>query len=284
LNLRVIAVTGIFTTLLVMPGHVAWSGIETHQAKRVAAMSLTAASEEHRAKMTTSQAPPSTSSSSTPDNELVDAARQADVPRMRQLLARGANANAVDEDGSTPLTAAMQSWRDVDFDLNADDDPDEASSTLKHKEAAQLLIDNGARVDRDLGDGYTLLMSLCIGGIVAPIKFLVEHGADVNAKDSKGKTPLFIASDRNRLKVCSYLVSKGAHVAVHDNDGDTPLTNIVGSHHHDDSELRALVKLFLDKGADPNSKDAFGHTALHIALDNGLKATAEILRQAGAKP
>ncbi len=47
---------------------------------------------------------------------------------------------------------------------------------------------------------------------------------------------------------------------------------------------KELVKYFIEKGADPNVKGAFGETPLHIAVDRGYHDIVQILLESGADP
>lgn len=90
----------------------------------------------------------------------------------KELLARGAAANARSKTGKTPLIVAAGQPNH--------DDP----SFL------QELIDAGADVNAADEDGQTALMAAAEKGHVSKVRFLLDNGANVNARDKSGKAAL----------------------------------------------------------------------------------------------
>lgn len=76
-----------------------------------------------------------------------------------------------------------------------------------------------------------------------------------------------------KLEEVEKLLALKADVNAHDYDGKTPLILVVGN--------IELMRLLLDKGANPNSRDNFGNTALLAAPDI---ANAKLLLNKGASP
>src|SRR3954447_10000171 len=108
----------------------------------------------------------------TKDAELVDAAFVCDFVRVRALLAEGANPNARDEEGRTPLFSAVLG----------------ASVGL-----VGLLLEKGADVNAKDGDGWTALHFAAQEYLPEVVKMLVGRGADVNAQDNEGRSVLWRA-------------------------------------------------------------------------------------------
>jgi hypothetical protein len=79
-------------------------------------------------------------------------------------------------------------------------------------EAAQLLVDRGARIDAHDSNGYSVLMNAAERGSPALIRFLVSRGARVNEArvSDPGTTPLSIARDRNTADAVEVLLKAGA--------------------------------------------------------------------------
>lgn len=96
----------------------------------------------------------------------------ARAPKMiKYLIAMGANPNTTDQYGSllTKVCAAG------------------------HVELAQLLIENGARLDITDQDGATVAHAAAMSGELDILKYLVSQGCDMTKKDKNGETPLYYA-------------------------------------------------------------------------------------------
>jgi len=85
-------------------------------------------------------------------------------------------------------------------------------------------------------------------------KLLISYGADVNAQDETGKPPIFYAVLNADLKITKLLLTNKANIK------DNPkLLNIAVW-----SECRETVQVLLEHGADVNTRDECGRTALHF--------------------
>src|SRR5437899_507242 len=99
------------------------------------------------------------------------AVRGGKLPLIKLLLERGAQANALDEDGLMPLLHLSKTRS------KADPIP-----------VMELLVASGANIDaRDETQG-TLLMHFARQGKAEPLQWLLAHGADRNARNKSGKT------------------------------------------------------------------------------------------------
>ncbi len=99
------------------------------------------------------------------------AVRGGKLPLIQLLLERGAQTEALDADGLTPLLHLAKTRS------KADPIP-----------VLELLVANGANVDaRDENQG-TLLMSFARQGKAEPVRWLLVHGADRSARNKSGKT------------------------------------------------------------------------------------------------
>ena len=125
------------------------------------------------------------------------------IPELIKLLIEaGANVNAKENDGRTPLMCAADKG---------------------HSEIVKLLIENGADVNAKNNYGHTSLMCAAGKGHTEIVKLLIEKGANVNAKNNYGRTPLMYAADEGHTETVKLLIEKGADVNAKDKDGRTPL-------------------------------------------------------------
>jgi ankyrin repeat protein/truncated hemoglobin YjbI len=99
------------------------------------------------------------------------AVRGGKLPLIKLLLERGAEVNALDADGLTPLLHLSKTRS------KADPIP-----------VLELLAASGAHVDARDETQSTLLMYFARQGKAAPVKWLLAHGADRNARNKNGKT------------------------------------------------------------------------------------------------
>jgi ankyrin repeat protein len=137
------------------------------------------------------------------DQQMVEAAFVCDLKRVRMLLSRGANPNARDADGRTPIFSAVLGGSvgllglllETKADVNA---RDERGATALHIAAEEVLP-----------EAATLL---------------IGRGADVDAQDEEGNTPLgrAIFSARGRHDVVRLLLTAGAKDDIPNNAGETP--------------------------------------------------------------
>jgi hypothetical protein len=111
------------------------------------------------------------------DEELFEAVMDGDTARVRELLRKGANVNARDENGTTPLH-----W----------------AAFLGHVDVVRLLLERGAEVNARSKGGWTPLHYAADADIV---RLLLEHGADPSIRNRDGRTPLDVAREMGHKEV-----------------------------------------------------------------------------------
>ena len=104
---------------------------------------------------------------------------------VKLLIAKGADVDAKDNDGWTPLISA------------------------RTKEIAELLIAKGADVDAKDNDGWTPLHNAVVNRPKEVTELLIAKGSDVNAKEQNGRTPLDWAIKSNKKSTASFLRKHG---------------------------------------------------------------------------
>ena len=92
-----------------------------------------------------------------------------DEEKLKILIEFGANVNAIDNQGFTPLHSIS-----LKGDVNC----------------AKLLIENGANVNAKDNDGQTPLMNAAKQGNVEFLQLLIEKNANLEVTDNSGRTAL----------------------------------------------------------------------------------------------
>ena len=171
--------------------------------------------------------------------ELKEKKREASSGEIvRYLIKNGADVNAKDNEGYTPLYYAI---------------------TLEDMESAHILIENGSNVNERTEES-TLFHILVAKGNLELVKLAVERGANINARDKDGLTLLHYALAGRKTRIFKYLVKKGADIHVRDIQGLTILhyAAILGN-------FEVVKYLIEKKGFDPNVKSLNNETPLHRA-------------------
>ncbi|MDR0327432.1 MAG: ankyrin repeat domain-containing protein [Planctomycetaceae bacterium] len=189
------------------------------------------------------------------DSSLHDAALWGRIKIVKNLVSRGADVNAKDDYGFTPLYGA---------------------AVQGHVETVQFLVSKGAKVNTKNKDGDTPLLGATKGGYVEIVKFLVSKGADVNVKDQFGSSPLNYAAWSGHVEITKLLVSHGADVLAKNNNGYTPLHSVAQGGNVE------IAKILVAKGSDVHAKDDYNGTPLHVAAKNGHFEIVKFLVSNGA--
>jgi hypothetical protein len=161
---------------------------------------------------------------------------------------------------------------------------------------AQLLVDQGADVNRRNADGKTVLMVAAARGHLALVRLLVSAGADVSAVDRAGNTALLLhaALPTTSLhpEIVSLLLAPG--VASRGNSlGCYPILEVLRSagsvpasagEDGDNGKHLAVLKLLIRAGADLDVQNCCGSSPLLVACANCDWAAARLLVRAGASP
>jgi ankyrin repeat protein len=141
----------------------------------------------------------------------IAAKRESGASTVKLLISRGAQLNARDKDGRTPLIIAV---------------------VAGNIDVAQVLLDAGANIEEvDSQHGATPLSWAICAGQVKTASFLLSKGAEINIKAGPdGNSPIHQAVKccREMPDMITYLVANGANVNATNDRGLTPIKYALG--------------------------------------------------------
>ncbi len=220
-------------------------------------------------------------------------ALQRGHPDIIQLILSGANvdADAVDNDGSTPLylaasEAEVLSGAQLLLDHGANIDlRNKTGQTALHLASQrgrldfmELLLNRGAMVDVPDNDGFTPLHLAISKMERRATELLLKNGANIDLQNNKRQTALHLALQHSHPNIIPLLLENGANVDAQDDDGSTPLHRAIS---RADVEL-SRVQLLLDRYTNINLRNNKGQTALHLASQHGRLNVMRLLLEDGA--
>jgi len=223
------------------------------------------------------------------DSNFINLCKTGSLERITNAIEKGANVNATDRKGLTPLMSA-------------------AGRSKPDPEIITALIEASADVNARTTDGTTALMWAASDSNLEVIKILIEASADVSAKNSDGLTPLMFAAEYNSdPEVITTLIEAGANINEQNVDGLTPLmfaaatnsTDIIkilinaGSDFYIENTGKwtplilaawktsnpEAITIFLDLGIDPKAKDIYGKMAMDYAKGNKNLRNTDALKR-----
>lgn len=221
------------------------------------------------------------------DRPLHFASREGHAQVVRLLLAHGADVNAANDRGVTPMHRATQVGGPVfevllgaGADVRTADErgrtPLHWAATYPRLDVIAQLIDAGADVYARDHDQRTPMHYAAQWGQWPVIDLLAEAGADIEAPATFGVTPLFVAARHGEAEAVARLLGLGAAGDAADETGRTPL-HVAAAHMHS-----AVGETLIAGGASVNAADAFGSTPLHEAARRNNTYLIDVLVEAGA--
>jgi ankyrin repeat protein len=227
------------------------------------------------------------------------------------LIRTGANVNAANDIGATPLWAAsvhgsaavvkrlLDAGANPNAALVSGETPLMAAARAGRTDAVQALLAKGANANARGARGQTALMWAVAQKHHDVVKALLIGGADVHARTDSwtqmmavpphglpeynrliphgADTALMFAARNGDLMSARLLVEAGANVSDHDAWGVSATTLAAFSGNGE------IARFLLDKGADPHN-DKPGFTALHCAIMRRDEQTVAALLERGADP
>jgi ankyrin repeat protein len=209
------------------------------------------------------------------------AAESGDTSKIAESLNQGTEIDVTDEHGQTALMLAAYEG---------------------HVDTVKLLLQHGASHGLQNRFGGTALMLASFNGHLEVVTELLKAGADVNAKSKNGYTALMQAAvkpNEAAVQIINLLLDQKADINAQDNEGYTALMRAVDhpspppplppflrgakkpkwyDRKQREAEIHLMVvKALVMRGADLNSKDQRGRTALEISRMNHLTHISEFL-------
>ncbi len=182
------------------------------------------------------------------------AAWRGEIELIRQLLADGADINAADASGMTPLSRAVMG---------------------KRLAAARYLIEQGADLSPAV-DGSSPLHEAIRQRDDGMVKLLAVQPTLLNHPDGAGRSPLVLALQSEDWAIAEVLLARGAAADSVDGAGNSPLHLVTRSGNLD------LARQLLTAGAPVNLADRAGRTPLWWAAKLGSASLVSLFLAAGA--
>lgn len=210
--------------------------------------------------------------------QLYLASIKGDLQKVKELVEKGANTNAVMDFEQTPLMVASIKghYAVVKYLLSNGADTKIVTNDGKavlhyasrsNAKLVRLLINNGANADIHDKQNLTPLSGAIVNSNFKVMKLLIEYGAHIDDTSQWGRTVLMEAAESGDISFVRYLLEKGAKVNTVEkgvnftnfNPRQTALLGAVKKHRPD------VVKLLLDYGANAHIPDDQNRTPIDWA-------------------
>lgn len=190
------------------------------------------------------------SSNTAPQRAMLDAIRDGDLDRVRDLVAGDASSASATLDNGVSAVLLSAYHRRLDI--------------------ARTLIEAGAPVG---------LYEACAMGMLSDVRDALDRDAEgANSFSPDGHTPLGLACFFGHLEIAELLLSRGASP----NTESRNFQRVAPIHAAAAAGSYPILKLLLDAGANPRKEQDSGFTALHAVAAQGDIQSVRLLVERGA--
>lgn len=238
------------------------------------------------------------------NSKLLKQSEKGNIEQILQLLDMGADVNAKDKEGWSPLLNALgmnhfqaaeiliAAGADVNYKLPTspfDKTPLMKAASVGSLSMVEILLSKGAAVNAKREDGTTALIFAASGGHLAVVQKLLTAGADIHARNTE-QGALGASLLQGHREVAEFLRSAGAQLNLSEAAacgltdevrallaaGASPDKGAAIAHAARSENLEIII-LLVEAGANINAQDSDGNTALHHAAQGEMHDIARYL-------
>jgi hypothetical protein len=209
--------------------------------------------------------------------ELCFAVAEANLEKLKELVAEGADVNAMSDrrallvaertplweaikEAGSEISTVQKNWREAVRQVMPEIPPrDYVAKRESYVSIVKWLLEAGADVEKSCHGGKPIRIAVC-GSDLEMVKLLLSHGASANAETLSMFSKLVPSGG---AKITSGYYNAVLHEAVEKNSPQ-------------------IVEALLEAGADFKRTDHEGKTALDIAREKGFSEIAKILEKCEA--
>ncbi|MEE1059293.1 MAG: ankyrin repeat domain-containing protein [Treponema sp.] len=238
---------------------------------------------------------------------------------LKKLVAAGAEINARNKDGVTPLALAIRNniithakfYAENNADINSMDKKGNTPLTLALKSDETLLktiLHKKNILSLDSNGNTPLHVAIIKDANLQKLQYIISLTDDVNARNAEGNNALYLSILKNRQRLGEMLLAKNADIFSSNNKNYSPLRLALkaggsvmnwiitsqtikacdGSkntvlHYAAEWGLEDAIELLIKKGADISAKNASGETPLFNAAKTDNADIVNLLVKEGSK-
>jgi ankyrin repeat protein len=214
------------------------------------------------------------------------AASYGDIFGTILLVGHGADVNAANKDGCTPLHFVCLSGQTAvemqELFREYSEYHEKIYISYNGEDCAKELLQNVANVNQKDIKGCTPLHLACQKKRSNLIRIFLENGADINALNNIKQTPLHVCLAVGNIEDVELLLESGADLNITDVFGKTPLMCAMDWIHSEGIINLAILEQLVKLGANLDSPDQKTWTLLHRASNEGNTEVVKFLLKNGA--